>query len=252
MKHGGHIVDYVEARERTIPIDGHSNDCAAKVFYLLGYCDLEGYHVLLRYSEPYGVSRKIVRELLDSKGGTHIWKEMPDDMNVIELTNGTATMLWLHHKVHNMRIAGHYVVLTKHDDVLYVVDPQHSIGLSELKYGETSYFDGFDLTQSSYLIGSTDDDPFLSASEIDQLLQERPRSNLPSIFKGVMVPRPDEISAHPPIIDGNTVHWLTARVRQLPKPEPNPEQLQLTDPEDIYSGGKRKTRKRKLKYRDKL
>jgi len=172
---GGHIVNYIEARERTIPVDGHSADCAAKVFYLLGYCDVEGYHVLRRYSETYGVTRKVVQELLDSKGGAHTWKEMSDDMN-LELTNGTATMLWLQYKdPPSIHITGHYVVLTKHNDVLYVVDPQSSIGLSQLKYGETSYFDQFDLTQSSYLIGSTDDDPFLSVSELEQLLPTRPR-----------------------------------------------------------------------------
>ena len=190
---GGHIVTYIEERERTIPEEKHYTDCGAKVFYLLGYCDIEGYKLLLRYSIVYGITQDEVLTLLDSKGDMHEWKRVNMFDVQQDIPVGSATILALHAKHEDEYISGHYAILVNNGDNLYVIDPQQNIGLSDgMKYDDSVYFDNYDLTKSQYLSNTSDqtvlEESYLSASDIERVLPTRVTLALPRPSQPAPVP----------------------------------------------------------------
>ena len=133
----------------------HPYDCGAQVFYLLGYCDYEGFMELFDYSVENGITRQEVILLLNEKGESHVWKNFNYD-DIRFFPDNSATILWLekYPDPECSNCMGHYAILINNEGTFYVIDPQEDI-LSSNKVEYEQYFEHFDLEKSRYVVNTS-------------------------------------------------------------------------------------------------
>jgi len=136
---GGQKVRY-DLLEKKGAICVHLNDCAASVFYALGYTDYETSIYLAQHSTGGLYGKSEVLPLLKLAYGDISWEELtPDSLN-----NNDATLaLFSYGKT------AHYIAVFKQNNTLFAFDPQ----LQRIEPLET-YLQTFENVRGIYFINS--------------------------------------------------------------------------------------------------